>query len=185
MKKISSVEKVAAAALLLGIYFFRKKKRYSIPFDKEKACENIRPFDVLMNHVRRFEERYENSGDSLRFDKVAFPTSITYNRDAFIALINAPKSEKVRVYFGIKNDERSKKEQVVFCIFPVDKKNKVINAVLVEGCPPMHNQSTEISNHALANEARASSQAINSPAVAMKAVSSGQGLDDGQRPPYS
>ncbi len=158
-------------ALVLGIGYSLIRKRTRIYFDKDKACENVRPYQVLENYTNTFLKQYNSSNDQITFPKNSFPTTLTYNWDAFAALVNVKKAEKIRIDFGINYDKN-----LVLCIFPANKKGDIIKTELVKGCPDYGYQQTN-----------GKQQFMGGPlGVMMAAVSrstDAQGVDDGQRTP--
>lgn len=184
MKKIFSIASPLIAPLF-AVTLFLKKKRSNFPLNRRKALINIRPFDLLTSYIESFREKWYKASEQICFDKDSFPQSITYNRDAFIALINAPKAAKVRIYFGLGPKKGARAgEDLILCILPVDANDNVIRAELVKGdYINEHGQKIPQEQLSVPNNARLIHPLLmGTPATS---TNNAQGVDDGQRQPSS
>lgn len=150
------------AVILIVMLVSCKQPSDKIPFDEAKALRHLRPYDTLIGYIQSFNElRSRASKNVISIDTSLLPLAESFNRDAIIALLNAPGAQNMRIYLG-----RKPNGTIAFCILPVDDKGNDIAVQLVEDDKRSALNIPGISN---ANAAPPQSKA--------------QGLEEGQRCP--
>lgn len=147
-------------ALLAGC----NNKNSKIPFDPKKAAEHVIPYDSVKAYRNSFEAGKKELASLVKDSaflngKFNMPVAEMFNRDAIIALLDAPDAAFVRIYFG-----RKANGEVVMVLVPANSKGNDINTVLV---PSNKDKALKIPgiSSAYAQEG------------------GGQGMEDGQRCP--
>lgn len=98
-----------------------------IPFDEKNAITHIRPYDTLITYIESFRDlRSRPVNNAIMLDTSKVPLAESFNRDAIIALLNAPNAKNMRIYLGRKSDGT-----IAFCILPVDSAGNDIAVRLV------------------------------------------------------
>lgn len=104
-----------------------------IPFDPRKAAEHVIPYDSVKAYRNSFEAGKKELASLVRDSvflngKFNMPVAEMFNRDAIIALLDAPDAAYVRIYFG-----RKANGEVVMVLVPANSKGNDINTILVPG----------------------------------------------------
>lgn len=119
---ISSSRYLLFFAMLLIVYTSCNDKSGKIPFNEERARQQIIPVTQGSQYSVNFVNLRDSVlpkliRDSLFLEqKFNLPIAETFNRDAIIALLNADGADGIRIYFG--NDDKG---LVRLVLMPVDK----------------------------------------------------------------
>jgi hypothetical protein len=132
MKPVSLINRLVLPLCIMLLFYSCQENGEKIPYDKQRAMRYVVAYDSLVGYVNSFtterKRLYGMVKDSMYF-KQSFnmPAGEMFNRDAIIALLNAPGMENVRIYLG-----KKKNGEVVFVLLPVDKNNNDIKVNLVD-----------------------------------------------------
>lgn len=147
--------------VLSGLYSSCSDKGGKIPFDEERARQQIIPVAQGSQYSINFVNLRDSVlpkliRDSSFLDRqFNLPIAETFNRDAIIALLNADGADGVRVYFG--NDDKG---LVRLVLMPVDKNgNDIVTKLTGTGRDKVAGQAARV------------------------AVQDGESVENGQRPP--
>ena len=175
--KLNSI--VATAAFLFMTIFLVtgcRDRSGKIPFDPKNASQHVRPYKLLRSYIDSFRiERtrlYERVEDRAYIDtSFDLADAELFNRDAIIALLNAPGATGIRAYFGKKATRDSTNGNIVLVLLPVDAQGNDIKTRLV------------VNDRTTALRIPGISTAQASPGGGRPAPDDAEGVEDGQRCP--
>lgn len=118
---------VLSVAMIL-ILWGCERRSGKIPFNEKNAAIHVRPYELLKSYIDTFTVEKRNlmkyPNDTAFLNHMAVAES--FNRDAIIALLNAPGAEGIRIYYGKKRND-----SIAFVLLPVDAKGNDIRAQLI------------------------------------------------------
>ncbi|TDH28928.1 hypothetical protein EXU57_02315 [Segetibacter sp. 3557_3] len=136
MKLSSNMKSMVCLALLVFMVKGCRPKSPEIPFDARSAAAHVRPYKVLQAYIDSFQIKrtrlYERVKDPEYIDSsFDLPNAEMFNRDAIIALLNAPGAKGIQIYLGRKTSSDTSNGNVVFVLLPVDEKGNDIKTKLL------------------------------------------------------
>lgn len=131
MKRISSFCSKAFPVILVAIVLILwscRKPSGKISFDERRASVHVRPYDLLRSYIDSFAAEKRNlmqyPNDTAFLNHMAVAEA--FNRDAIIALLNAPDAQGIRIYYGKKRDGN-----ISLVLLPIDSKGNDIKTQLI------------------------------------------------------